>query len=295
MTQSSAYQQLFDTFAAHGLKLPEEFKEKISARINHVLSYEPLVGVFGKTGAGKSSLCNAVFGQDICPISDVGACTRQAQEVKLGIGQKGMKLLDVPGVGESTARDDEYDRLYQQLLPKLDLVLWVIKADDRALASDEGFYKRLVKPYMEAGKPFFIVLNQVDKVEPFREWDEQVRHPGPKQAANIEEKRRNVAGFFGLPLEQVLAVSANERYGLVELVDRVIHALPKDKRVAVLREVVEDYRSENARQETSRGFLQTVLETVIELAPVLSVVAKPLMNLGGKFIGAIGSFLRRFF
>jgi len=289
------HQQLFDTLADYGLPLTDEYKAKITARINDVLTYEPLVGVFGKTGAGKSSLCNAVFGQDVCPISDVAACTRSAQEVKLGIGHKGMKLLDVPGVGESSERDDEYDRLYQQWLPKLDLVLWVIKADDRALASDEGFYKRLVRPYMEAGKPFFIVLNQVDKVEPFREWDEQARQPGARQAANIAEKRRSVAGFFGLPLDQVIAVSAGERYGLVELVDRVIHALPRDKRVAVLREVVEDYRSEQARQETSRGFLEMVLETVMEVAPILSAVAKPLMSLGSKLVSAVGSFFSRWF
>lgn len=186
------------------------------------------------------------------------------------MGQSGIKLLDVPGVGESGARDQEYDRLYQEWLPKLDLVLWVIKADDRALASDEDFYKRLVKPYLEAGKPFFIVLNQVDKIEPFREWDEQARQPGPRQAANIEDKRRSVAGFFGLPLSQVIAVSANERYGLVELVDKMIHDLPREKRVSVLREVKQEYRSTLACGEANNGMLDTVVGFIVD------VVALPL-------------------
>ena len=267
MTQPQKHEQVFDTLARQGVLIPEEYRRKIVEQINQVKGYEPLVGVFGKTGAGKSSLCNAVFGRDICPISDVGACTRTAQEVQLGIGSKGMKLLDVPGVGESGVRDEEYDRLYREWLPKLDLVLWVIKADDRALASDESFYKRLVRPYMEVGKPFFIVLNQVDKIEPFREWDEQARQPGPRQAANIEEKRRSVAGFFGLPLDQVITVSANERYGLVELVDKVIHALPREKRVSVLREVQEEYRSETAREETRRGMADTIVD-VIDVLPL---------------------------
>ncbi len=267
MTQPQKHEQLFDILARQGVLIPEEYGRKIFEQIDQVNGYEPLVGVFGKTGAGKSSLCNAVFGRDICPISDVGACTRGAQEVQLGIGSKGMKLLDVPGVGESGVRDKEYDRLYREWLPKLDLVLWVIKADDRALASDESFYKRLVRPYVEVGKPFFIVLNQVDKIEPFREWDEQARQPGPRQAANIEEKRHSVAGFFGLPLDQVITVSANERYGLVELVDKVIHALPREKRVSVLREVQEEYRSETAREQTRSGIADTIVE-VIDVLPL---------------------------
>lgn len=271
MTQPQKHEQLFDILARQGVLIPEEYGRKIFEQIDQVNGYEPLVGVFGKTGAGKSSLCNAVFGRDICPISDVGACTRGAQEVQLGIGSKGMKLLDVPGVGESGVRDKEYDRLYREWLPKLDLVLWVIKADDRALASDESFYKRLVRPYVEVGKPFFIVLNQVDKIEPFREWDEQARQPGPRQAANIEEKRHSVAGFFGLPLDQVITVSANERYGLVELVDKVIHALPREKRVSVLREVQEEYRSETAREQTRSGIADTIVE-VIDVLPLPATI-----------------------
>jgi predicted GTPase len=267
MTQPQKHEQLFDNLSRQGVLIPEEYRRKIFEQINQVHGYEPLVGVFGKTGAGKSSLCNAVFGRDICSISDVGACTRRVQEVQLGIGSKGMKLLDVPGVGESGVRDEEYDSLYREWLPKLDLVLWVIKADDRALASDESFYKRLVRPYMEVGKPFFIVLNQVDKIQPFREWDEQARQPGPRQAANIEEKRRSVAGFFGLPLDQVITVSGNERYGLVELVDKVIHALPREKRVSVLREVQEEYRSETAREQTRSGIADTIVE-VIDVLPL---------------------------
>ncbi|WPP46945.1 GTPase family protein [Pseudomonas sp. AN-1] len=273
-------EQLFDALARQGLQLPAEHRRTITDRLERIRGYEPLVGVFGKTGAGKSSLCNAVFGRDICPISDVGACTRTVQEVALNVGQKGMKLLDVPGVGESDRRDAEYDALYRDWLPRLDLVLWVIKADDRALASDEDFYKRLVKPYLEAGKPFFIVLNQVDKVEPFREWDEQARQPGPRQAANIEDKRRSVAGFFGLPLNQVLAVSANERYGLVELVDRVIHELPAEKRVSVLREVQEEYRSQAAREQARSGVAET-LGTVIDALPLpapVKFVAKAIVR-----------------
>lgn len=105
--------------------------------------------LFGKTGVGKSSLCNALFGKVICPISDVEACTRDTKDVILNIdGGKGIKFIDVP-VGESSQRDVEYGELYARLLPELDLVLWLIKADGRAMVSDEIFYKEIVKPHLD--------------------------------------------------------------------------------------------------------------------------------------------------
>lgn len=246
--------------------------EQIEKRINGLLSYQPVVGVFGKTGAGKSSLCNAVFGKDVCEISDIAGCTRKPQEVILDIGGKGLKLLDVPGVGESHERDREYADLYRSLLPELDLVMWVIKGDDRAFSSDETFYKNLVKPYVDKGRPFVVVLNQVDKIEPFREWDESVKQPGAKQASNIEKKRQIVADIFGLPLSCVIAVSASEGYGLVSLVDKVIELLPNDKKAIVLDAVKADNRSDYSKSEAKNGFLEEVIKVITEIVPVGPIV-----------------------
>ncbi len=274
MNHHAHSEQLFESLSRHGIVIPEAYRQKIESRLNQVINYEPRVGVFGKTGAGKSSLCNALFGRDVCPVSDIAACTRSEQEVFLGIGSKGMTLLDVPGVGESGARDQEYAQLYRTLLPKLDLVLWVIKADDRALASDEDFYKRIVSPYIQAGTPFFIVLNQVDKIEPFREWDEAAHQPGPRQACAIDEKRRAVAAYFGLPLDQVLPCAADEQYGLIELVDAVIHALPREKRAGVLIQVQPKHRSEKAKQETGNGLLDTIVDVIVDIVPFVPGSAK---------------------
>lgn len=262
------YQGLFETLEKQGIKIPPEFKAKIEDQLNNKLNYEPRIGVFGKTGVGKSSLCNAVFGQDVCSISDVKACTREPQEVFLRIGGKGLKLLDVPGVGESGERDKEYSKLYEKLFPELDLILWVIKGDDRAFSSDEQFYKKIVRPYIQAGKPFFMVINQVDKIEPLREWDEKNKRPGGRQATNIDEKHRAVSGYFELPMAQVLTVSANEKYRLVELVDAVIHALPKDKKIIVLKQVAEENRSESAKKEAESGWWDTVKEVVKNVVDV---------------------------
>jgi predicted GTPase len=71
----------------------------------------------GKTGAGKSSLCNALFAGDVSPVSDVAACTREPLRFRLQLGKRYMTIVDLPGVGESGVRDNEYAALYRQQLP----------------------------------------------------------------------------------------------------------------------------------------------------------------------------------
>lgn len=266
-----------------------DFIGKIFSRVNSVLSYQPVVGVFGKTGAGKSSLCNAVFGKDVCEISDIAGCTRKPQEVILDIGGKGIKLLDVPGVGESNERDKEYAELYRSILPELDLVLWVIKGDDRAFSSDETFYKSLVRPYIDKGRPFIIALNQVDKIEPFREWDESAQKPGAKQAENIEQKRIGVAKIFDLPYSCVIPVSANEKYGLVQLVEKIIEVLPADKKAIVLDSVKAENRSENSKAEAKDGLIGELFNIVTDIIPI-APIAKAAVKLVTKVFSKIFSW-----
>ncbi len=57
-----------------------------------------------------------------------------------------MSLMDLPGVGASNTRDTEHPALYRKHLPRLDLVLWLIKSDDLALAVDEHFYHQVIGP-----------------------------------------------------------------------------------------------------------------------------------------------------
>lgn len=260
----------FANIEKHAGSIPPEYRQKIMGRIDELRNYVPKIGVFGKTGVGKSSLCNALFGQEVCEISDFKACTREPKEVLMSITSgNGLKLIDVPGVGESSERDNEYEALYQSLLPELDLVFWVFKADDRAHASDEKFFKSLIRPYIDEGKPFLAVINQVDKMEPFKEWSEEESKPGPRQLSNIQKKKTEIAAFLNLPLSKVVPVSANEYYGLMDLVDSVVHALPNDKKLVVLEKIqqaekskIESEQQFQSRRIVSDGARNEAVETV---------------------------------
>lgn len=271
-------ENFFKNIEQAGVKISQSQKDMINKKLDSILEYEPRVGIFGKTGVGKSSLCNALFGKDICEISNVEACTRDVKEVMLGLG-KGIKLIDVPGVGESVVRDKEYADLYSKLLPELDVVLWLIKADDRAYTSDETFYKNILMPHLDKGKVFFFVLNQVDKIEPFREWDIENHEPGLNQFHNIHRKIENVASIFNVAPSKIIPVSANEKYNMTKLINEIVYVLPKEKKVTLFLQTTEESRSEVAHDHVKQSFAEVVKEVVSNVA---NIAVEKIINYGSK-------------
>ncbi|MCL2049411.1 MAG: 50S ribosome-binding GTPase [Defluviitaleaceae bacterium] len=264
------------------LNATPEQERIIKEKINAVLSYEPRIGVFGTTGTGKSSLCNALFGQDVCRISDVEACTRNPQEVILDMGKNGIKLIDVPGIGENEERDKEYEKLYSELLPELDVVLYLFKADVRAHAPDIKIFKKIIKPHIDKGKPFFFVLNQVDKLEPFREWNVEQHEPSATQLQNIYKKIDSLGTVFDIAVSKIIPVSANEKYNLVKLVDEIVRALPREKQITFFRTITEENRSEESNEIVESSFFEVVKDAVYTVVPFLAHEGVELIKEGAK-------------
>lgn len=192
-------------------------------------NYEAKVGIFGVTGVGKSSLCNALFGEDVAAVSDVAACTREPQSlfIKNADHPGGIHLIDVPGVGERIERDKEYFDLYKKLMPELDLVIWVIKADDRAYTVAEQAYKEILLPHAKRC-PTLFVINQVDKLNPV-DWDKELNKPSTEQEQNIKQKIMEISQAFDVSTRYIQACAAYRNYGLVNVMDSIVDILPKEK------------------------------------------------------------------
>jgi small GTP-binding protein len=242
-----------------GLVLQDEQRRKILEKIRQMKNYIPKIGILGKTGVGKSSLCNAIFGKKIAKTSDIEACTRKPEEihVKSIDGTGGIILIDMPGVGEDLEHAKEYEELYAKMLPEMDIILWVIKGDDRALGEDKKVYNDQVEKYKKT-IPIIFVINQVDKIEPSREWDEINKKPSPMQLANIHKKSAQIESLFNIASVDICALSADRKFGLYTLVERMVEVLPADKKVSILREAKKEYVSEKAKEEVTRGFFDEI-------------------------------------
>ena len=252
--------------------LPQWVSERLLQQINQLTNYEPVIGIMGKTGAGKSSLCNALFAGEVSPVSDVAACTRDPLRFRLQIGEHFMTIVDLPGVGESGVRDTEYAALYREQLPRLDLVLWLIKADDRALTVDEHFYHQVIGEVYRHKVLF--VISQSDKAEPTSGGGQL----STAQKQNISRKICLLHELFQ-PVHPVCAVSVRLHWGLRVMAERMIKCLPREASSPVVALLQHPFRTTVAREQARDDFGETVgaiLDTVSTFplipAPVRTII-----------------------
>ncbi|MFT2798896.1 GTPase family protein [Serratia sp. N21D137] len=236
--------------------LPEDVYRNLCFHLGAMINYEPFIGVMGKTGAGKSSLCNTLFSSPSASVDAVKGCTRLAQQYKTSDGLHALNIIDFPGIGETPTLDKMYARLYQHWLNKLDLIVWVLKADDRAWNDDTRCYRQLVS---QGAKPahFLFVLSQADKIEPCREWNTTTHQPSLLQQKNLQEKVTQVNTVFS-PVHPVLAVSASEGFNIPRWVETLITVLPDKASSAVTRQLEPEYRTEKVTTKAQEGFSRVV-------------------------------------
>lgn len=256
MSDSTLIGQIPEVMKQSLSRLPGVLPDELVERLLQCVHYEPVIGIMGKSGAGKSSLCNTLFRFPPANVDAVKGGTRRAQQYKTSDGPHALNIIDFPGIGETPTLDKMYARLYQYWLNKLDLIVWVLKADDRAWNDDIRRYRQLVS---QGANPahFLFVLSQADKIEPCREWDVVNHQPSLRQQQNLQEKVTLVNTVFS-PVHPVLAVSASEGFNIPRWVETLITVLPDKASSAVTRQLEPEYRTEKVTTTAQEGFSRVV-------------------------------------
>ena len=119
----------------------------------------PHIGFFGRRNAGKSSLVNAVTGQNLAIVSDVAGTTTdpvyKAMEL-LPLGP--VLIIDTPGIDDVGALGELRVRKARQVLAKTDAAVLVVDAVQGKSQADED----LVALFREKEVNFIVAYNKSD-------------------------------------------------------------------------------------------------------------------------------------
>ncbi|MBN6068996.1 50S ribosome-binding GTPase [Aggregatibacter actinomycetemcomitans] len=283
-------------------KLPESLRSKIKERLFKTINYEPKIGIMGKSGAGKSSLVNAILTKAICETGGVGGCTREIQEEKAVINGTKITFVDLPGVAENKDRHSEYDKLYAEKIKELDLILWVIKVDDRANKNDEEFYEELIQYYDK--KRILFVLSQCDKAQPNREFDYPNFKLSQKQLDNISQNKKRISEYFNIPANYVLPVACEyyeekfNNWNIPELITRIIEVVPSESKSAIYKTIPKENRTLEAKSSAKSGFrkfIEEAIDTVINHIPMPDIAKNIAKKAKDIFLDGIGKAWDYFF
>ncbi|MDR2489499.1 MAG: [FeFe] hydrogenase H-cluster maturation GTPase HydF [Desulfovibrio sp.] len=130
------------------------------------------IGFFGRRNAGKSSMVNAVTGQELAVVSDVKGTTTdpvyKAMEL-LPLGP--VLIIDTPGIDDEGPLGKLRVRRAKQVLNKIDVAVLVLDATESAGAdffaggSSTAFCaaeKELIDIFREKEVPYIIAVNKID-------------------------------------------------------------------------------------------------------------------------------------
>ena len=118
--------------------------------------------IAGKPNSGKSSLMNAILGEDRAIVSDIAGTTRDTIEEKAVVGRAILRLCDTAGIRQS---DDPIEaegvRRAERKLESADLILAVFDTSRPSDRDDERLLSLLAEE-KAAGKDIIVLFNKSD-------------------------------------------------------------------------------------------------------------------------------------
>ena len=148
------------------------------------------IGFFGRRNAGKSSVVNAVTGQDLAIVSDVKGTTTdpvyKAMEL-LPLGP--VMIIDTPGFDDEGALGKLRVKKTRQVLNKTDVAVLVVDASVGKTAADE----ELIRLFEEKEINYIVVLNKCDLLKEEPEAGENEIYVSAAEKYRIHELKERMA------------------------------------------------------------------------------------------------------
>lgn len=189
--------------------------------LNNTPSSERIhIGIFGKRNAGKSSIINALTGQDLSIVSDIRGTTTdpvlKAMEL-LPLGA--VVMIDTPGIDDEGELGALRVRKAHQMLNKTDIAVLVVDGTAGMTREDDDILDMIQAKSI----PCIVVLNKADLI------------PDPELPAALAAIKQRLTKY-ALP---VIQASAASRLNIQELKERIASLVPaEDTRLRIVGDLL---------------------------------------------------------
>ncbi len=228
--------------------------------LNEVVSAERLhIGFFGLRNAGKSSVVNAVTGQELSLVSDVKGTTtdpvKKAMEL-LPLGP--VVIVDTPGIDDEGELGLMRVKKTKQVLNYIDIAVLVV---DATLGLQQ-FDREMLTLFDKKKIPFVVAYNKADLFTENVVLDDNTILVSAKNGTNINELKNKIASAVKVQNKNKRVIGDLLKAGdIVVLVTPIDSAAPKGRLILPQQMTIRDILDSGAIPVVTR---ETELKTTLD-------------------------------
>ena len=192
------------------------------------------IGFFGCRNAGKSSLVNAVTGQELAVVSDVLGTTTDPVTKSMELLPLGpVLIIDTPGIDDEGNLGEKRIEKTRQILSKTDIAVLVVDSKKGLSPAD----MELIDIFKEKNIPHIIAYNKCDMAEPTFEDGIFV---SAKTGENVDTLKEKIAALRPLGNEKRIIGDLISAGDIVVLVTPIDESAPKGRLILPQQQTIRD-------------------------------------------------------
>lgn len=195
------------------------------------------IGFFGRRNAGKSSVVNAVTGQELAVVSDIKGTTTDPVSKTMELLPLGpVMIIDTPGFDDEGTLGELRVRKTKQILNKTDIAVLVM---DVTIGKTEAEME-LIRIFEEKKLPYLLVYNKSDLVEKIPKAGEKELYISALKKQGIFELKERIAALYDRQ-EEIPLVKDRLRSGdFAVLVVPIDSAAPKGRLILPQQQTIRE-------------------------------------------------------
>ena len=195
------------------------------------------IGFFGRRNAGKSSVVNAVTGQDLAVVSDVKGTTTDPVSKAMELLPLGpVMIIDTPGFDDEGMLGELRIKKTRQVLNKTDIAVLVVDASEGQKDCD----RQLLQLFRDKEIPYIVVYNKSDLLEEIPAESDSAIFVSALRGTGIFELKERMARLKQTGTERKIIADKLQPGDFVVLVVPIDKAAPKGRLILPQQQTIRD-------------------------------------------------------